>query len=67
MTTSKPVGKSKTIWFNAIMTALSVAELNFGLLTPVLVSSTYGVLLFGLTAGNAVLRVVTNSPVTFKK
>lgn len=64
---SKPFGKSKTIWFNAIMTALSVAELNFGLLTPVLGGSTYGMLLFGLTAGNAILRVVTNSPVAFKK
>ena len=64
---SKPFGKSKTIWFNAIMTALSVAELKFSLLAPVLGGSTYGVLLFGLTAGNALLRVITNSPVTFKK
>lgn len=67
MQISKPVAKSKTIWFNAIMAALSVAELNFNLLAPVLGESTYGVLLFGITAGNAFLRVITNSPITFKK
>ena len=67
MKTAKSIGESKTIWFNAIMAVLSIAELNFHLLTPILGNSTYGVLLFGLTIGNAFLRVVTNSPVTFKK
>lgn len=59
----KPWYQSKTIIFNIIMSALMTAEQSFPLLQAFLGDSTYGILLFGLTIGNVILRSITTTGV----
>jgi hypothetical protein len=55
--------QSKTIVFNIAMSALMSAEQSFPLLQAFLGESTYGILLFGLTIGNVILRSITTTGV----
>lgn len=55
--------KSKTLWFNAAVAALTALEASFSLLQPVLGDKAYPVLLTVLTVGNAALRVITTQPI----
>jgi len=59
--------KSKTIWFNIIMSGLVTAEQSFPMLQAYLGESTYGVLLFTLTIGNVLLRSITTTALTTKE
>jgi hypothetical protein len=58
--------RSKTLWANAIMTALLAAELNVGLLRAWLGEEVYGVVSFAIILVNVVLRFVTTGPISLK-
>jgi hypothetical protein len=53
--------KSKTLWFNVVMSAAGAAEASLGILQQVLPINSYAVIAFTLAVGNAVLRVVTTT------
>ena len=55
----KPLWKSRTLWFNLVVAGLAAAEASSGLLQPLMPGNVYGWLVFALTVGNAVLRVLT--------
>lgn len=61
---AKPWWHSKTLWFNAVCTALAATETAFSLLQPMLPVNVYAVLAFALAVGNAVLRAVTTVRLT---
>jgi hypothetical protein len=63
----KPWYKSKTIWFNIIVAGLTALEASFSMLQPNIPVSVYGVLLTVLTVGNAALRIISTSTITFKE
>lgn len=62
----KPWYRSRTLWFNAIVLALAAAEQQLGVLQGVLPGGLYAWLAFVLPIGNAVLRFITTTAVTFK-
>lgn len=61
-TTGKKWRFSKTLWFNALVAALSALEMSFGVLQPVLPGNVFAWLTMLLTVGNAVLRAITKEP-----
>lgn len=63
----KHVLQSKTLWANAIMAALSAAELNLHMLKPLLGESSFGVISFAVITINVILRFTTTGPVTLVK
>ena len=58
--TRKPWWRSRVMWFNTICAAVAAAEAGAGLLQPLLPVNVYALLVFALTVGNSVLRVLTN-------
>jgi hypothetical protein len=62
---TKPWWKSKTIWFNAGMAALTAAEASMGLLQPLVPVAVYPTLVFSLITGNAFLRIITTQGISF--
>jgi hypothetical protein len=55
----KPWWKSRTLWFNALMAGTTAAEASLGPLQHLIGEWAYPAIAFGITVGNAVLRVVT--------
>lgn len=55
--------KSRTIWCNALIAALALAESQLDILQPLLPFNVYGGLAFALPIVNVVLRTVTTVPV----
>lgn len=62
----KPWYCSKTLWFNAIVLALAVAETQLNVLQGVLPGGLYAWLAFVLPVGNAALRFISNSALTVR-
>ena len=60
----KPIWQSKTMLANAVMAILAAAELNIGLLRPVLGESAHGVISFASIIVNVGLRFMTTQPVS---
>ena len=58
--------KSKTLWFNAVIAALAALEPVFGLLQAFLPGNAFAWMTVALTVGNAILRTVTNQPLSAK-
>ena len=62
--TTKRWWRSRTLWFNALVAALAAAEASANLIQPYVAGNVYGWGLMLLTAGNAVLRIVTTQGLT---
>lgn len=62
----KPWWKSKTLWFNALLSLLTVVEQYAAILKPALGESSTAILLFAATAGNAYLRAITTQAISVK-
>ena len=60
---TKPLWKSKTLWFNAILAATTVAEAHLGLLQSQFGVKAYFALLTFAAGFNAALRFVTSQPI----
>jgi len=60
----KPWYKSKTLWFNLLVTGLVALEASFSMLQPMLPVNTYGILTVVLAVGNAFLRVISSTSLT---
>lgn len=58
--------KSRTILLNALIAALVALEAVTGFLQPVLPANFYTLVAVGLPVLNAVLRVITSQPVSFR-
>lgn len=65
MKENKPWYTSKTLWVNAIATALAVVQLNFHLLESSLSSSVYVSAVGALAFINVLLRGITSTGITF--
>lgn len=63
---AKPWWKSKTIWVNAIVAALTALEAGTGMLQPHLPINFYTLMAVGLPILNAVLRIITTQALTLK-
>ena len=50
---------SKTLWLNIVVTLLTVAESQLGVIQPLFPVNFYAVVAFGLPLLNAMLRVIT--------
>lgn len=61
---AKPWWRSRTLWINAIVLMLAVAEAKLGYLQAWLPVNVYGLIAFVLPVLNAGLRVVTTGTVT---
>ncbi|PID48443.1 MAG: hypothetical protein CR991_11845 [Proteobacteria bacterium] len=59
----KPWYKSKTLWFNGIVTAMGFATTASPMFEPYMTPDTFGLLTAGVAFGNAVLRFVTHKPI----
>jgi hypothetical protein len=59
--------KSKTLWFNILVSGLVALEASFSMLQPNIPVNVYGVLATALAVGNAILRVVSSSTIIFKE
>lgn len=59
--------KSKTLWFNAVATALVALEAIFHVLQPLLGPAFYPVALVAITVINGFLRVITTQGLTLAK
>ena len=51
--------RSRTLWFNALVAALTAAEMSLHVVQPLLGEHTYQVIAFVLAVGNAALRMVS--------
>lgn len=60
----KPWYKSKTVWVNAVIAALSSLELSTGILKPYLPTHWYIIVAVFLPMINVALRVITNQKIT---
>jgi hypothetical protein len=60
---AKPAGYSKTLWFNLLVVLCAAAEMQVGLLQPLLPVDVYQLLVFVLGVGNAGLRFLTTQGV----
>lgn len=58
--------RSKTLWFNSAVAALGAIEASANLIQPYVPGNVYGWGLLVLTAGNAILRVITNQGLKIK-
>jgi hypothetical protein len=58
--------RSKTLWFNAIVLMLAVAESQLQVLQGVLPGGLYAWLAFVLPVGNAALRFITTTAIAVK-
>lgn len=56
--------KSRTLWFNAVVAALAAIEAGAHLIQPYVPGNVFGYGVLLLTAGNAVLRIVTTQGVS---
>jgi len=56
--------KSKTIWFNIIMTGLITLEASLSQLSNILPANWYGILATSLAVGNAMLRIISNTGIS---
>lgn len=63
----KPWWKSRTLIFNALVAALAALEANAALIQPYVPGNVYGWGVLLLTAGNAVLRIVTSQGVALRE
>jgi hypothetical protein len=61
---AKAAHKSRTLWFNALVAALAMAEAKVQLIQGLLPVDAYQVLVCILVVGNAALRVVTTTGVS---
>ena len=59
----KPWYASKTIWFNLIIAAMTMATAATPSLEPLMTPEVYGVLATGVAFINAILRLVTGKPI----
>lgn len=59
----KPWPHSRTLWFNAICSALAAAEASFNMVQPLLPINVYTLLAFVLPVGNAALRILTTTAI----
>ena len=62
----KPWYKSKTLWFNVLVAALVALEASASMIQPFLKGNVYGYGLLILTAGNAMLRIITTQGLSLK-
>ncbi len=60
---AKPWYKSKTLWFNGIVSVLGFATTATPVFEPYMTPDTFGLLTAGVAFGNAVLRFVTHKPI----
>lgn len=67
ITETKPWWKSRVIWFNTFVAGLAALEMSANLIQPYVPGNVYGYGLMFLTAGNAMLRIITIQALTFKK
>ena len=63
---TKPWYKSKTLWFNVLVAALAALEASASMIKPFLKGNVYGYGLLILTAGNAMLRIITTQGLSLK-
>jgi hypothetical protein len=56
--------KSKTLWFNVIVTALIALEASLSQLSNIIPANWYGILAVSLAVGNGVLRVISSTALT---
>lgn len=63
----KPWYRSKTIWFNILLAALTALEASFSMLQPNIPVNVYGILATLLAVGNAVLRIISTTTIKFKE
>ena len=56
--------KSRTLWFNLVVTSLVALEASFNMLQSVLPANWYAILYVLLAVGNAVLRVISTATLT---
>ncbi len=61
----KQILKSKTMLFNIFVAIMAVVELNMNLLQPML-GDHYGIVFMVIAAVNAILRIVTTTPLKDK-
>lgn len=61
----KPWYTSKILWLNILVTMLTVAETQIGVIQPLLPVNFYAVVAFGLPLLNAMLRVITTQGLSF--
>jgi hypothetical protein len=66
MNDSKPLLKSRTLWFNLAAAALAVLIDNTGLLREILPGGGYVLLMVLTSMGNVYLRLLTTTAVTLK-
>ena len=59
--------RSKTIWFNLIITILSAMETAFPIIQSTLPVNIHGVLLFILTVGNVALRFISTQTIVDRR
>lgn len=59
--------QSKTLWVNAAIGLLAVADTLTDVLKPVVPPEAMGVILTGLAAANIILRAATGQPIVAKK
>lgn len=60
---AKPWYKSKTLWFNGIVTAMGFATTATPVFEPYMTPDTFGLVTAGVAFGNAALRFMTHRPV----
>ena len=61
---SKPWFHSRTIWLNAVVAGLAIAEAKLNILQPLLPVNFYAAVAFGLPVLNAAMRIVTTMAVS---
>lgn len=59
----KPWYKSKTVWFNLVVSILAAAELNLKLMQPYIGVEFFQLISFVLIVGNAALRFISTQPI----
>ena len=64
MNDSKAWYSSKTLWFNAVMSALTLVEANTGIFQPFLPVNFYAILIAALPVVNSGLRLITTKALT---
>lgn len=63
----KPFWESKTMWLNAAVMLLGVADTLTGALKPFLPPEAVGLIVAGISAANIVLRATTGLPLAASK